>query len=303
MNITKPINRKGKAALTLGAGLVLSCCAVYAANKEVKDKTIITSENSILELRDDDGITYIKENDNFYIEKDGERRAMTEAERAAFERKHEKTMAELKVTEEEIALMEKEIEESMKEFELHADEIERVNTQEIELAVVEVEKAHEAIAKAQREIELQFERGDLSEEEVQRVKASLKRAKKEMLRDRERVKVDIERVKRDAERAKVEIKRQLRERRGSAHNVMIFDEQEFVGSSGKSSHVIKWATDDGKVYVKENGEYRIKENGETRAMTTQEKELFDAKIMFIPKPEIPEKPAEPAKPVKPMTKA
>lgn len=291
MNITKPINRKGKAALTLGAGLVLSCCAVYAANKEVKKKTTLTTQDSILELRDDDGITYIKENDNFYIEEDGQRREMNEAERAAFERKHEKVMAELEVTEQELVLMEKEIEESLKELELQADEVERVNTEEVELAAIEMEQAHEELKRAQHEIELEFESGDLSEEEMLRVKESLQLAKEEMVRDRERIKVDMERVKRDLEKAHIEIRKQRAQGMRvppqpshEAHRIIKIDERVFTDSSDGKHRVVKWTEDNGKVYTVANGDYFVEEAGKKRPMTAKEKARFEEKVKFIPQP-------------------
>lgn len=298
MNITKPINRKGKTALTLGAGLVLSCSAIYAANKEVKGKNIITTQDSILELRDDDGITYINENDNFYIEKDGQRREMTDAERAAFERKHEKTMAELEVTEEEVILMEKEIEESLKELEIQAAERESATAREIEIATIEMEKAHEELSKAQEEIELEFESGNLSEQEMQRVKESLKRAQKEMMRERENIDIDMARVKRDLQQAKANIRTKVKVAPGSKTDAMVIAD-EIIIDVDKSDHVVKWASDDGKVYVKENGEYRIKEGDKMRAMTEEEKARFEEKVKLIPKPAIPPQPSVPSKPPKP----
>ena len=291
MNITKPINRKGKAALTLGAGLVLSCCAVYAANKEVHEKSIVTNTDTILELKDDDGVTYIQENDNYYIEENGKRREMTDAERAEFERKHQKAMEQLKLTEEELIHVEKEIEQAHKELELHEEEI--------ELAAEEMERAHDELARAQEEVELEFERGRLSKEEMKRVKESLERAKAEMKRDRKHIKIDMQRAKRDLERAKIEIRKKIKAAPGSANRVIVIDGQEIVGAEPHSKHVVKWVGDDGKVFVKEDGEYSIKVDGEKRVMTDAEKAQFDKKIMFIPEPATPVKPPKPAKPAKP----
>ena len=287
MNITKPINRKGKAALTLGAGLVLSCCAVYAANKEVHEKTIITSEDTVLELRDDDGMTYIQENDNYYIEKDGQRREMTEAERVAFERKHEEAMKELELSEQELILIEKEIEDAHQELELH--------TEEIELAQKEIEHAHEAIAEAQREIELEFEKGQLSKEQMQEIRASLQQAKEQMKKDKVFIKVDMEKAKEGLRKAKVEIRekllnKQYRTPNSDGHRVITIDENLVKNSKGHKSHVIKLVDDSGKVYLKRDGDYRVKADGEERDMTSEERAYFDEKVEAIPAPPKPPKP-------------
>ena len=288
MNITKPINRKGKAALTLGVGLVLSCCAVYAANKDLHEKTIITSEDTVVELRDDDGVTYIQENDNFYIEEDGQRREMTEAERVAFERKHEKAMKELELSEEELILIEKEIEEAHKELEFHADEI--------ELAQEEMEHAHEAIAEAQREIELEFEKGQLSEEQMIEIRQSLQQAKEQMQKDKVMIKVDMEKAKQELKRAKAEVRQQrIRKHRqapgSGVHRTITIDENRVRDSKGLSSHVIKLVDDSGKVYLKKDGDYRVKADGKERDMTSEEKAFFDERVKAIPQPPKPPKPA------------
>ena len=295
MNITKPINRKGKAALTLGAGLVLSCCAVYAANKEVHEKTVIKNEEVMLELIDEDGVTYIQENDKYYIEKNGDRREMTAAERAAFERKHEATMKELELSEQELIMIEKEIESAQEELELH--------TEEIELAHKEMEHAHEAIAEAEREIELEFKNGELSEEQLKHVRKSLEQARKQFDGKKVNIKVDIEKAKQGLEKAKVEIrKKRLAMKDGSdnkhVYKVKKLKHDEHVGADVHSSHVIKLEDDSGKVYSNVDGDYSVEENGKKRAMTAAEKAYFDEKVESIPTPPLPPKPAKPAKPGK-----
>ncbi|GAA0203103.1 hypothetical protein GCM10009123_07960 [Kangiella japonica] len=295
MNITKPINRKGKAALTLGAGLVLSCCAVYAANKEVHDKTVIKNEEVMLELVDEDGVTYIQENDKYYIEKNGERREMTATERAAFERKHEATMKEVELSEQELIMIEKEIESAQKELEFH--------TEEIELAHKEMEHAHEAIAEAEREIELEFKEGALSEEQLKHARKSLEQARKQFDGNKMNIKVDIEKAKEGLEKAKVEIRKmRLNKKYGTAvsddRRILTIDENLVKNSEGHSSHVIKLVDNGGKVYLKTDGDYRIKENGKEREMSSDEKAYFDEKVKAIPQPPKPPKPVLPAKPSK-----
>lgn len=295
MNITKPINRRGKAALTLGAGLVLSCCAVYAANKEIKEERIIVSENIlvddnnnekiVVEYQDDSGV-YIQENGKFYVEENGKRREMTEAERAEFERKHEEAMEQLALSEEELILIEKEIEEAHKELELHAEEI--------EMAQAEMESAHDAIAEAQEEIELEFEKGNLTKEQMHQIKEDLHRAREEMARDREFVRVDIERARKDLERAKVDIREKRLKRvskapGGDKHRRIVVDGKVFESDS-HSSHVIKLVDDSGKTYIKADGDYRVKVDGKERDMTAEEKAFFEEKVKAIPKPPAPPKP-------------
>jgi len=296
MNITKPINRKGKAALTLGAGLVLSCSAIYAANKEVHEKSTITTEDTVLELKDIDGITYIQENDNFYIENDGQRREMTEAERIAFERKHEQTMKDLQLSEEEMLHIEKEIEEAHQELELHAEEI--------ELAQSEIEHAHEAIADAQKEIELEFKNGHLPKEQVEQARKSLQQAKEQMRKEKVIVKIDMDRAKQDLKRAKAEI----REKRlrihshapdSGTHRVITIDENLVKDTKGHRSHVIKLVDDSGKVYLKKDGDYRVKADGKERDMTSEEKAFFDEKVKSIPAPPKPPQPKQSSERVSP----
>ena len=295
MNITKPINRKGKAALTLGVGLVLSCCAVYAANKEVNEKTIIKNEETMLELIDEDGITYIQENDKFYIEKNGNRREMTEAERAAFERKHEATMKEVELSEQELIMIEKEIEDAQKELELHVDEI--------ELAQIEMEHAQEAIADAEREIELEFKEGALNEEQLKHARKSLEQARKQFDGKKMNIKVDIEKAKQGLEQAKIEIRNKRMTMKNAPHDKHVYKVKkvkhgEHVGADTHSSHAIKLEDDSGKVYSNVDGDYSVEENGKKRTMTSAEKAYFDEKVESIPTPPLPPKPTKPAKPSK-----
>lgn len=291
MNITKPINRKGKAALTLGASLVLSCCAVYAANKEAHEKQII-KEETVLELIDEDGVTYIQENDKYYIEKNGERREMTAAERADFERKHEATLKEIELSEQELIMIEKEIEDAQKELELH--------TEEIELAHKEMEHAHEAIAEAEREIELEFEEGELSEEQLKHVRKSLEQARKQLDGKKVNIKVDIEKAKEGLEEAKIEIrKKRMAMKRGAddkhVYKIKKLKNDDQVGAEVHSSHVIKLEDNNGKVYSNVDGDYSVKENGKKRTMTPAERAYFDEKVESIPTPPLPPKPTMPAK--------
>ncbi|GAA4357103.1 TonB family protein [Kangiella marina] len=300
MNITKPINRKGKVTMTLGAMLALSCCAVYAANKEVKhspEKHIVVSENVTVDENrhaqfvvqyDNDDALYIQENDKFYIEEDGKRREMTEAERVDFERKHEEAMKELALSEDELIQIEKEIEDAHKVLELHADEI--------ELAQVEMESAREEIAKAQQEIQLEFEKGNLSKEEMHRYKEDLHRAKEQLARDRENIRVDIERARQDLEQAKKDVHEQRIYQRSRApgndsHRTVVVSENIIKNGSSRTTDIIKLVDDNGKTYIKSNGQYSIEVDGKEREMTSEEKAFFDKKFKAIPHPPKPPKAA------------
>lgn len=95
MNITKPINRKGKLSLTLGAALVLSCSAIYAANKDLKQNISIHEtvdivdgkEKHMVKYSEKEGVYFIKEDDKYFVNENGEKRVMTPMERDKFEQK------------------------------------------------------------------------------------------------------------------------------------------------------------------------------------------------------------------------
>lgn len=313
MNITKPINRKGKAALTLGATLVLGCSALYAANKEVKETPeadIVVADEMIVDTNSQEKVIvkyvgnvarYIQEDDKFYVEENGQRREMTEAERIAFEHKHEQTMKELQLSEKEMLHIEKEIEEAHQELELHADEI--------ELAQEEIEHAHQAIDEAQKDIELEFKNGHLSKEQMEQARKSLQQAKEQMSKEKVIVKVDMDRAKQDLNRAKAEIREKRlrihsRAPDSGTHRVITIDENLVKDTKGHRSHVIKLVDDSGKVYLKKDGDYRVKADGKERDMTSEEKAFFDEKVKSIPapsKPPQPEQPSERVSPPSPVT--
>ncbi|WP_223668437.1 TonB family protein [Kangiella shandongensis] len=308
MNITKPINRTGKVAMSLGAALVLSCCAVYAANKEIKEERVITSENIMIDdsghkkviqkFSNDEGIVYTQEGDKYYIiENNGNKRAMTAAERAEFEKIHEEAEQQLHLSEEELRMAEKEIEKAHRELELHVDEI--------KIAEKEVQRAHEEIALAQEEIVRVYEKGQISKEEMKHARKELERAKKQMNVEklRKKIRIDVERAKRDLEKARTEIRKQRAKgmkvppqpsRVFEAKNI---DVKVISDASGKKRKVVRLSNDNDKVYLVDDGQYFIEESGKRRKMTTEERAEFEEKIMFIPQPpRMPEAPKAPKPP-------
>jgi len=308
MNITDPLNKTGKIVMTLGAAFVLSCCAVYAANKEPKEERVVTTENIVIddegkkkvviEFSEGDGVTYIQENDQYYILEGDDKRPMTVAERKEFEQKHEEAQKHLHMTEQELVMVEKELENAHRVLVLHEDEL-----QDIE---IEIENAHKTLAEAQREIEVEFERGNISKEEMEQAREAIMKAKEEMSSDKMKksIRVDMERARADMEKARADIEKQRQEiiimrhdadKDGSA-KVITIDERHISDSSGTQKHVIKWQDDSGKTFTAEDGNYFIEENGSKRTMTKEEKAEFEKKIQFIPEPQIPVKPPQPKQP-------
>jgi bla regulator protein BlaR1 len=308
MNITDPLNKTGKIVMTLGAAFVLSCCAVYAANKEPKEERVVTTENIVIddegkkkvviEFSEGDGVTYIQENDQYYILEGDDKRPMTVAERKEFEQKHEEAQKHLHMTEQELVIIEKELENAHRVLVLHEDEL-----QDIE---IEIENAHKTLAEAQREIEVEFERGNISKEEMEQAREAIMKAKEEMSSDKMKksIRVDMERARADMEKARADIEKQRQEiiimrhdadKDGSA-KVITIDERHISDSSGTQKHVIKWQDDSGKTFTAEDGNYFIEENGSKRTMTKEEKAEFEKKIQFIPEPQIPVKPPQPKQP-------
>ncbi|AOE49390.1 TonB family protein [Kangiella sediminilitoris] len=308
MNITKPINRTGKVALSLGAAMVLSCCAVYAANKEVKEERVVTRENitidgngqkkTVIEFNNGDGVVYLQEDDKYYIKENGVKREMTAEEKEKFEKVHEEAQKQLYLSEEELRKVEKEIEQAHRELELHVDEV--------KIAEEEIKHAHEEIARAQQEIVRVYEKGEISREEMQRIKKDLAKAKKQINAEKlqKRIRIDVERSKRDLEKARTEIKRQRSQAMRTppmppheAHRIIKIDERVFSEGEGDEHRVINWTENGGKVYTVANGEYYVVENGKKRAMTSEEKARFEEKIKLIPKP--PKGPLNPKAPKAP----
>ncbi|MCW9028718.1 MAG: TonB family protein, partial [Kangiella sp.] len=308
MNITDPLNKTGKIVMTLGAAFVLSCCAVYAANKEPKEERVVTTENIVIddegkkkvviEFSEGDGVTYIQENDQYYILEGDDKRPMTVAERKEFEQKHEEAQKHLHMTEQELVMVEKELENAHRVLVLHEDEL-----QDIE---IEIENAHKTLAEAQREIEVEFERGNISKEEMEQAREAIMKAKEEMSSDKMKksIRVDMERARADMEKARADIEKKRQEiiimrhdadKDGSA-KVITIDERHISDSSGTQKHVIKWQDDSGKTFTAEDGNYFIEENGSKRTMTKEEKAEFEKKIQFIPEPQIPVKPPQPKQP-------
>ncbi|ACV26204.1 TonB family protein [Kangiella koreensis] len=309
MNITDPLNKTGKVIMTLGAAFVLSCCAVYAANKEPKEERIVTTENIsiddegnkkvVVEFSEGDGVTYIQENDQYYILEGGDKRSMTVAERKDFEKKHEEAQKHLHMTEQELVLVEKELENAHRVLVLHENELQDVE--------IEIENAHKALAEAQREIEIDYQQGNISKEEMEQAREAILKAKEEMSsgKMRNRIHVDMERARADMEKARADIENQRREiiiKRESgdstsgSHRVLMIDDEEIINGENKRTRVIKWEEDNGKVYSVENGKYMILENGTKREMTEEEKALFETKIRMIPKPDMPRIPPQPKQP-------
>lgn len=308
MNITDPLNKTGKIVMTLGAAFVLSCCAVYAANKEPKEERVVTTENIViddegnkkvvLEFSEGNGITYLQENDNYYIVEDGNKRPMTDKERKEFEQKHEEAQKRIYMTEQELMLVEEELENAHRVLVLHEDDL-----QEVE---VEIENAHEALAEAQREVEIEFQNGNISEEELEQARKAIMKAKEEMSSDKMKksIRVEIERAKADLEKARADIEKQRQEviilkkgaQKDGSPRVITIDEKHFSDLTGTQKHVIKWQDESGKTFTAENGDYFIEENGKKRPMTEEEKAEFENKIQFIPSPEMPKQPPQPKKP-------
>lgn len=314
MNITEPLNKTGKIVMTLGAAFVLSCCAVYAANKEPKEERVITTENIViddegnkkvvLEFSEGDGITYLQENDNYYILEGGNKRPMTEQERKEFEQKHEEAQKRVYMTEQELKLVEEELENAHRVLVLHEDDL-----QEVE---IEIENAHKALAEAQREVEIEFQNGNISKEEMEKAREAILKAKEEMSsgKMKQRIRVDMERARADLDKARADIAKQRREiiiqresgdSSSGSHRVFMIDDKEIINGENKQTRVIKWEEDNGKVYSVENGKYMILENGTEREMTEEEKALFEKKVRMIPKPDMPRIPPQPVDPKKPKS--
>ncbi|WP_018625451.1 TonB family protein [Kangiella aquimarina] len=314
MNITDPLNKTGKIVMTLGAAFVLSCCAVYAANKEPKEERVITTENIViddegnkkvvLEFSEGDGITYLQENDNYYILEGDNKRPMTDKERMEFEQKHEEAQKRVYMTEQELMLVEEELENAHRVLVLHEDEL-----QEVE---IDIDNAHKALAEAQREIEIDYQKGNISKEEMEQAREAILKAKEEMSsgKMKKRIRVDMERARADMEKARADIEKQRHEiiiRREPAdstsgpHRVFIVDDEAIINGENKQTRVIKWEEDSGKVYSVENGKYMVLENGTKREMTEEEKALFENKVRMIPKPDMPRIPPQPVEPKQPTS--
>ncbi|MHC9509991.1 TonB family protein [Kangiella sp. M94] len=316
MNITEPLNKTGKVIMTLGAAFVLSCCAVYAANKEPKQERIVTTENIVIddegnkkvviEFSEGDGITYLQENDNYYILEGANKRPMTEKERKEFEQKHQEAQKHLMETEQELILVEKELENAHRVLVMHEDEIENVH--------LEIEKAHEALEKAQKEIEVEFNKGEISKEEMEQARNAIMKAKEEMSSDKMKksIQVDMERARAEMEKARADIESQRQEiiimressdaEKGS-HRVFRIGDKEIVDEENKQIRVMKWTNDDGKVFSTKNGNFMVLEDGKEREMTKEEKVLFEKKMRTIPKPEMPRIPPQPKEPPPPKSAA
>lgn len=295
MNITDPLNKTGKIVMTLGAAFVLSCCAVYAANKEPKEERVVTTENIVIddegkkkvviEFSEGDGVTYIQENDQYYILEGDDKRPMTVAERKEFEQKHEEAQKHLHMTEQELVMVEKELENAHRVLVLHEDEL-----QDIE---IEIENAHKTLAEAQREIEVEFERGNISKEEMEQAREAIMKAKEEMSSDKMKksIRIDMERARADMEKARADIEKQRNMREIEIRKIKSGD------ASGAKS-VQATINEDGVIYKKANGVYTIEENGQTRAMTNGEIVEFEKRLEDIPVPEVPPVPGTPDKPMK-----
>ncbi|WP_417446836.1 TonB family protein [Kangiella sp.] len=309
MNITDPLNKTGKVIMTLGAAFVLSCCAVYAANKEPKQERIVTTENIVIddegnkkvviEFSEGDGITYLQENDNYYILEGDNKRSMTEQERKDFEKKHEEAEKHLMATEQELILAEKELENAHRVLVLHEDDLQDVE--------IEIESAHKALAEAQREIEVDYQQGKITKAEMEQAREAIMKAKQELSSGeiKKTIRVDMERARADLEKSRADIAKQRREiiiKRESgdsssgSHRVFMIDDKEIINGENKQTRVIKWEEDNGKVYSVENDKYMIHEDGTKREMTEEEKELFEKKVRMIPKPDMPRIPPQPKKP-------
>lgn len=296
MNITDPLNKTGKIVMTLGAAFVLSCCAVYAANKEPKEERVVTTENIViddegnkkvvLEFSEGDGITYLQENDNYYILEGGNKRPMTEQERKEFEQKHEEAQKRIYMTEQELMLVEEELENAHRVLVLHEDDL-----QEVE---IEIESAHKALAEAQREIEVEFQNGNISKEEMEKAREAILKAKEEMSsgKMKQRIRVDIERARADLEKARADVEKQRHLREVDIRKIRSGD------ASGTKS-VEATINENGVIYKKVNGAYTIEENGKTRSMTNGEIVEFEKRLENIPEPPMMRDPSAPSAPPKP----
>ncbi|MBD3654019.1 TonB family protein [Kangiella sp.] len=296
MNITDPLNKTGKIVMTLGAAFVLSCCAVYAANKEPNEERVVTTENIVIddegnkkvviEFSEGDGITYLQENDNYYILEGDNKRPMTEQERKKFEQKHEEAQKHLLLTEQELILAEKELENAHRVLVLHENDLQDVE--------IQIENAHKVLAEAQRDIEIEFQNGHLSKEEMEQARKAIIKAKEEMSSDKMKksIQVDMERAKAELEKARTEIEKQRNLRKIEIRKVKSGD------ASGAKS-VEATINEDGVIYKKVNGAYTIEENGQTRAMTNGEIIEFENRLENIPEPPELSSPSAPSAPLTP----
>lgn len=299
MNITDPLNKTGKIVMTLGAAFVLSCCAVYAANKEPKEERIVTTENIIIddkgnkkvviEFSEGDGVTYIQENDQYYILEGGDKRPMTVAERKEFEQKHEAAQKHLHMTEQELVLVEKELENAHRVLVLHEDELRDVE--------IEIENAHKALAEAQREIEIDYQKGNISKEEMEQAREAILKAKEEMSNGkmRNRIHVDMERARADMGKARADIEKQRHLREVDIRKIR-------TGDASGTKSVEATINENGVIYKKVNGAYTIEENGQSRSMTNGEIVEFEKRLKNIPEPPMlssPRKPIAPGTPESP----
>ncbi|AUD78373.1 energy transducer TonB [Kangiella profundi] len=300
MNITEPLNKTGKIVMTLGAAFVLSCCAVYAANKEPKEERVITTENIViddegnkkvvLEFSEGDGITYLQENDNYYIVEDGNKRPMTDKERKEFEQKHEEAQKRIYMTEQELMLVEEELENAHRVLVLHEDDL-----QEVE---IEIENAHKALAEAQREIEIDYQNGNISKEEMEQAREAILKAKEEMSsgKMKQRIRVDMERARADLEKARADVEKQRYLREVDIRKIRSGD------ASGTKS-VEATINENGVIYKKVNGAYTIEENSQTRSMTNGEIVEFEKRLQNIPEPPMMRDPSSPSAPPTPESPA
>ncbi len=205
MSIKNVKRKSNKIALAIGAAAIIGCTSLYAINMNSFGQSHPNGQqsNHKVEWTINDK-SYVQENGQWMVYKNGKARPMTEQEKREFE-KH------VEMAEEEMKRFEKELHEAEKARALSEQEIEQA-VEEMEKAQMEMVESYENMRDSYRELgnnqidlHTDYLEGNVSKREFLIMQKELQKAQQQLQKNQERYQRDMIRAKEQLERSKMRI--------------------------------------------------------------------------------------------------
>ncbi|MRX28456.1 M56 family metallopeptidase [Kangiella sp. HZ709] len=204
MSIKNVKRKSNKIALAIGAAAIIGCTSLYAINMNQFQQHPNGQHSEHKVEWTIDGESYVQENGQWKLYKNGKARVMTSAEQRKFEKHVQMAEEEMRRFEEEMKISEQEVELAEAEMQEIMEEAERVHA-EMALSFEEMQEAYKELEFSQLKLQTDYLEGNLSKKEAQKVQLELKEAHKELQRTQSLRQKEMMRAKQQLERSRKEI--------------------------------------------------------------------------------------------------
>ena len=202
MNIKKPTSFASKLSIALGAVAVIGCTSLYAVSMSKYSKLDKNGEHRI--EWNIGGKTYVDKDGDWYLYENGEKRALTKAERREFEQAVERAEKDMLRAEAEIRHAEKEMQKHERDMELASKELEKAY-QALEKNHQEIEQAYRNLETNYHDLEMDYAEGNIDKQQLQTIKQELRDAQEHLRKNQKQYQKDLQRVKEQLEISKERI--------------------------------------------------------------------------------------------------